>query len=106
VPKPVRDLIAAESGANDGLGYPFLFLPIYIMERGSAGIGGGIKEWIISTWLYQIGVSCVLGALLGFVARVTLKQAHKRQMIVCGANQGCGVVCSLHAYSIVPSLGP
>lgn len=27
IPKPLQNIIVAESGANDGLGYPFLFLP-------------------------------------------------------------------------------
>lgn len=81
VPVAVRDIISAESGANDGLGYPFLFLPIYIMARGNAGVGGSIKTWFISTVLYQIGVSIAIGALLGYVGRVTLKEAHKRRLV-------------------------
>ncbi len=77
----MRDIISAESGANDGLGYPFLFLPIYLMDRGTLPVGASIKEWVISTIIYQIGLSCVLGALIGYIARKTLKEAHRRRLI-------------------------
>lgn len=31
LPKPLQNIIIAGSGANDGLGYPFLFLPLYLI---------------------------------------------------------------------------
>lgn len=69
MPKNVRDLISAESGANDGLGYPFIFLPILIMRRGDQSINAALTEWILSTWLYEIFLAILLGAVIGFVAR-------------------------------------
>ncbi|OAQ60914.1 Na/H antiporter [Pochonia chlamydosporia 170] len=32
IPKDLQDLIVAESGANDGLGYPFLFFALYLIK--------------------------------------------------------------------------
>ena len=32
IPKALQKIIIAESGANDGLGYPFLFLPLYLIK--------------------------------------------------------------------------
>ncbi|ORY61930.1 Sodium/hydrogen exchanger family-domain-containing protein [Leucosporidium creatinivorum] len=83
VPKAVRDIISAESGANDGLGYPFMFITIFLMQRKEdhASIGTVIGHWIVSTWLYQIGLACAIGAVIGYIARKTLKEAHNRQLI-------------------------
>lgn len=49
VPKPVRDVLSAESGANDGLGYPFMFIAIFLMDRknqtyGNVTIGRAIGQ--------------------------------------------------------------
>lgn len=43
----LQRIILAESGANDGLGYPFLFLALYIIKyTGQGGLGqtGGAGE--------------------------------------------------------------
>ncbi|CAE6514254.1 unnamed protein product [Rhizoctonia solani] len=85
----VRDIIVAESGANDGLGYPFVFLPLFaIMARSSEefdapnrNLSGIIARWIYETWLYQIALSVVLGFLIGWVARKSLRWCEKRQML-------------------------
>jgi NhaP-type Na+/H+ or K+/H+ antiporter len=81
VSRNVRDIISAESGANDGLGFPFIFLPILLMRRGQATVGAAVGEWFLTVWLYEIILSCVMGAVIGFVARKTLKEAHKRQLV-------------------------
>lgn len=81
VSKNVRDIISAESGANDGLGFPFIFLPILLMRKGEASAGQAVGEWFLTVWVYEIILSCVLGAVIGYVARKTLKAAHKRQLI-------------------------
>lgn len=81
VARNVRDIISAESGANDGLGYPFIFLPLLLMQRGNASVGTALGEWVVSTWIFQIFLSCFIGALIGFIARKTLKEAHKRNLV-------------------------
>lgn len=50
VPLHVRNIIVAEAGANDGLGFPFLFLPLYLILIHSPThpihtVGGAIGEW-------------------------------------------------------------
>ena len=40
VPKDLQKIIVAESGANDGLGYPFLFVALYFVKyTGHGGLG-------------------------------------------------------------------
>ncbi|KAJ2872456.1 hypothetical protein GGH93_004004 [Coemansia aciculifera] len=72
VPLRLRNILTAESGANDGLGYPFLFFALYLMRLGG---GKAIATWFHSTWLYQVALSVVIGAVTGFVCRKALRYA-------------------------------
>lgn len=73
VPKELQDVIIAESGANDGLGYPFLFLGLYLLEVGWGGGDGGVRgamgQWFGETWGYTILLSVVGFVLLMFCPR-------------------------------------
>ncbi|KDN42068.1 hypothetical protein K437DRAFT_257997 [Tilletiaria anomala UBC 951] len=87
VPVNVRNILVAESGANDGLGFPFMYLAIYLIQRLPGGedeglsVGDEIGRWGYSAVLYQIGVSIAYGAVVGYIARKTLKWAEARQYI-------------------------
>lgn len=85
MPKELQRIIVAESGANDGLGYPFLFLALYLIKY--VGTGGGVQEgvelapggagmamgmWFGETWGYTILLSVVYGAVVGWVAKELL----------------------------------
>ena len=65
----MRDIIVAESGANDGLGVPFIFLPLYILlwknPHNFPTLGAAIGKWFYDIWCYQILLSCIEGALIG-----------------------------------------
>jgi sodium/hydrogen antiporter len=85
VPANVRNIIIAESGANDGLGFPFLFLSIYLLARSGedkgASVGLEIGQWIYAVVIYQIILSIGYGALVGYIARKTLRWAEGRSYI-------------------------
>lgn len=85
VPENVRNIIVAESGANDGLGFPFLFLAIYLIRRtgedAGLSVGQEIGRWLYGVVVYQVLLSCVYGALVGFVARKSLRWAEARGYI-------------------------
>ncbi|KAL8292334.1 hypothetical protein RQP46_001800 [Phenoliferia psychrophenolica] len=105
VPSNVRDIISAESGANDGLGYPFIFLPIFLMKRGEDSIAAVMREWVVTTWLYQIGLACAMGALIGFVARKSLKIAHKRKLIDHESFLAYGIGLAFFTLGVVGVIG-
>lgn len=46
IPKELQKIIVAESGANDGLGYPYLFLALYMIKY--TGEGGRFYSYTIS----------------------------------------------------------
>ena len=87
IPAQLVRLIVAESGANDGLGYPFLFFALWIIKAGGgpgSEAGWGKKAmgwWFGETWGYVILLSVAYGAVVGYLARVLLKWARERQYV-------------------------
>lgn len=85
IPKPLQKIIIAESGANDGLGYPFLFLALYIIkyngEDGFAGAGKGIGMWFYETWAYTIILSVFYGCAVGWLAKELLHFAEQKKWV-------------------------
>lgn len=64
VPARVRQMLSFESGANDGLGYAFVFLPILFIQHGDAAW----SRWLLDTCLWGILASGVMGAAGGWLA--------------------------------------
>ncbi|WFD31699.1 hypothetical protein MSPP1_002738 [Malassezia sp. CBS 17886] len=85
VPVHVRHLILAESGANDGLGFPFLFLAVFLMARTRAdygeSVGDEIWRWFYSVVVYEVLLSCVYGAVIGYLARKALQLAARQRLV-------------------------
>lgn len=80
IPKELQNLIVAESGTNDGLGYPFLFFALYLIKfvgdgatSGNAGDAMGL--WFGLTWGYTILLSIIYGAVVGLLAKWLLRWA-------------------------------
>ena len=88
IPKDLQKIIVAESGANDGLGYPFLFLALYIIKYvGSEGSGqpGGARlamgDWFGEIWGYTILLSVVYGTAVGWIAKEMLHWAEEKKYV-------------------------
>ncbi|KAK6596704.1 sodium/hydrogen antiporter [Botrytis cinerea] len=88
IPKELQKIIVAESGANDGLGYPYLFLALYLIKyigQGGAGQSGGagkaIGLWFGETWVYTIILSIVYGATIGWIAKELLHWAEEKKYV-------------------------
>ncbi|KAI9351914.1 Sodium/hydrogen exchanger family-domain-containing protein [Pilaira anomala] len=79
VPAHIRNALSAESGANDGMGFPFLFLAIFLIAEDD--IGTAIGKWIYITCLFQIVLSCVIGVAVGYVARKVLQWSERNHLI-------------------------
>ncbi|KAK3397238.1 Sodium/hydrogen exchanger family-domain-containing protein [Sordaria brevicollis] len=88
VPKELQRIIVAESGANDGLGYPFLFFALYLIKYmghdypgDGAGAGRAMALWFYETWVYIIILSIVYGAAVGWLAKELLHWAEERKFV-------------------------
>ncbi len=78
LPDRLRHTLAAESGANDGLAYPFVLLPILWLTHPPAE---ALQHWLTQTLLWEVGAAVVLGALLGASAGRLLAWAEAKQSI-------------------------
>jgi len=80
VPKHLRDLLSAESGCNDGMAFPFIYLSLYLIQEKQSA-----KEvsfhWIVYTVLYECIFGAVYGFLIGYFARHGIKYAERHEMI-------------------------
>ncbi|KAI1973256.1 hypothetical protein LOZ53_004096 [Ophidiomyces ophidiicola] len=88
IPRPLQSIIVAESGANDGLGYPFLFFALYLIRytgHGALGQTGGVQKamtlWFGEIWGYTILLSIVYGVVVGWLAKELLHWAEKNRYI-------------------------
>ncbi|KFX98328.1 hypothetical protein O988_04396 [Pseudogymnoascus sp. VKM F-3808] len=101
VPRPLREIISSEAGANDGFGFPFLMLAVYLIRFATPGaihrallhvrqedvgrLGGGIGlalgTWIVETWLYIVLLSVVYGAVVGYASGKAVKYALRKEWI-------------------------
>lgn len=78
LPARLRNLLSGESGSNDGLAYPFVFLAILMLERPAAEALG---HWLTVTVLWEVGAAVALGALIGYGAGWLLELAKNREVI-------------------------
>ncbi len=80
VPKHLRDLLSAESGCNDGMAFPFVYLSLYLIQYNRDA-----KETTFHFIVYVILYECIFGAIYGFcigyIARHGIRYAESRDMI-------------------------
>lgn len=80
VPKHLRDLLSAESGCNDGMAFPFVYLSLYLIED-KLRAKEVTYHWIVYTVLYECIFGAVYGFMIGYFARHGIKYAEKRDLI-------------------------
>ncbi|KIM74330.1 hypothetical protein PILCRDRAFT_707202 [Piloderma croceum F 1598] len=79
VPVNLRNILSAESAANDGLAYPFLSISIYLITETSRGTA--ISKWFLVGWLYEVILGTLLGAALGYAFSHLMKYSHRKGFI-------------------------
>ncbi|KAI1268379.1 alkali metal cation/H+ antiporter Nha1 C terminus-domain-containing protein [Xylariaceae sp. FL1019] len=80
VPKHLRDLLSAESGCNDGMAFPFIYLALYLIQD-HLDARETVYHWIVYTVLYECVFGAVYGFIIGYIARHGIKFAEKRDLI-------------------------
>ncbi|KAG1506376.1 hypothetical protein G6F52_011910 [Rhizopus delemar] len=61
------------------MGFPFLFLALFLISE--ENVGTAIGKWIYMTCLFQIALSCVIGLVVGYIARIILQWSEKNHLI-------------------------
>ncbi|EMC97937.1 hypothetical protein BAUCODRAFT_155195 [Baudoinia panamericana UAMH 10762] len=80
VPKHLRDLLSAESGCNDGMAFPFIYLALYLI-RYRPHANEVALHWICYTILYECVFGAVFGVAVGYIARRAIRYAHEKEWI-------------------------
>ncbi|TPX09474.1 uncharacterized protein E0L32_009362 [Thyridium curvatum] len=80
VPKHLRDLLSAESGCNDGMAFPFIYLSLYLIQDRQSAKDVSF-HWIVYTILYECVFGAIFGFLIGYIARHGIKFAEKHDLI-------------------------
>ena len=75
LPGRVRHLLSGESGANDGLAYPLVFLSILMIERPPAD---ALTQWLTRVVLWEVGAAVLLGGVVGYAAGRLLRWAEDK----------------------------
>ena len=80
VPGHLRNLLSAESGCNDGMAFPFIYLSLNLLFHSGHG-GEIVKDWICVTILYECLFGCILGTFIGYTGRRAIKFAEEKKLI-------------------------
>ncbi len=79
IPRRLRHLLSAESGCNDGVSFPLIYVGLYSLMDASAG--SAVKEWFLSTILWQCLLGLLTGLFIGHYANRALRFSLSRKTI-------------------------
>jgi sodium/hydrogen antiporter len=80
IPKHLRDVLSAESGCNDGMAFPFIYLALYIIEFKNEPHEVA-KNWLVITILYECVFGAFYGFTIGYIGRHGIKYAEKHDLV-------------------------
>lgn len=80
VPKHLRDLLSAESGCNDGMAFPFVYLSLYLIQYNRSA-GEVSFHFIVYVVLYECIFGAIYGFAIGYIARHGIKFAESKDLI-------------------------
>jgi Na(+)/H(+) antiporter len=80
VPKHLRDLLSAESGCNDGMAFPFIYLALYIIhyEHSPKDVA---FHWIVVSVLYECVFGAIYGFVIGYIGRRGIRWAEEKDLV-------------------------
>lgn len=80
VPKHLRDLLSAESGCNDGMAFPFIYLALYLIQD-HLDARDTTFHWFVYTIIYECIFGAFYGFIVGYIARHGIKYAERHDLI-------------------------
>lgn len=80
VPKHLRDLLSAESGCNDGMAFPFIYLSLYLIQF-NRDAGEVSFHFVVYVVLYECIFGAFYGFMIGYIARRGIRFAEERDWI-------------------------
>lgn len=92
LPVRIRNGLSLESGANDGLAFLFVMLPIFMMQHTPAE---ATSKWLVDVLLIGVLAAAALGVVVGFAAAKLLSLADQRGWMASSSVLGYTVAFSL-----------
>jgi Na(+)/H(+) antiporter len=80
VPKHLRDVLSAESGCNDGMAFPFIYLALYLIHY-KPHANEVTFHWIVITILYECVFGAFYGFMIGYIGRHGIKYAETHDLV-------------------------
>jgi len=80
VPKHLRDILSAESGCNDGMAFPFIYLSYYLIHY-HLSAGEVTFHWFLLLILYECIFGAIYGFIIGYIGRHAIKMAERNNLI-------------------------
>lgn len=80
VPKHLRDLLSAESGCNDGMAFPFVYLSLYLIQY-HRDVDDVSFHFVVYVLLYECIFGAIYGFIIGYIARHGIRYAEDRDLI-------------------------
>ncbi|RKF65012.1 putative Na antiporter C3A11.09, partial [Erysiphe neolycopersici] len=80
IPRHLRNLLSAESGANDGMAFPFIYIALYLIEY-RPNANKIAYSWFLITILYECVFGCIYGFIVGYIGRHGIKFAEKHELV-------------------------
>lgn len=80
IPKHLRDILSAESGCNDGMAFPFIYLVLYLIHY-RPDASAVFQHWFCLTVLYECVLGSIYGVSIGYAGRQAIKWAERKNLI-------------------------
>ncbi|KAH7135750.1 ORMDL family-domain-containing protein [Dendryphion nanum] len=103
VPKRIRDLLSAESGCNDGVSFPFIYVGLCILTRST--VTGVLKKWFLITILYQCVLGILIGLAIGHFFNRIYKFSHKNEMMGKASYLAFYLLLAIFSIGVASTLG-
>ena len=103
LPDRLRSTLSLESGANDGLAYLIVLLPILLMT--SASPSAAWERWVLDTLIVGVLLAIAVGAGIGFLAAKALHRADKIGWVEEHSLLGLSVALSILVVTLAKLLG-
>ncbi|MCC6145903.1 MAG: cation:proton antiporter, partial [Candidatus Hydrogenedentes bacterium] len=102
IPQRIRNIVSAESGANDGLALPFVMLSILFLTKAPAE---ALSAFLVTVLIWEVGGALAIGLGIGLLAGFLLRRAERLQIPGQVAFLTMGVAMSVFALGFVKWLG-
>ena len=103
VPRRLRHMLSAESGCNDGVSFPFLYIGLLLLTEETAGMA--IKEWVLGTVLWQCALGLLIGLVIGHCSNRCLRFTERKRYIDPASFLVFYLLLALFSIGIASTLG-